>query len=274
MEKGLVYQQNGLVGAQFGHLIRQKTAVINHLEALKPDLLIFSYGTNESYDFIDSLNYQQKVANFIGEIRKRMPGTGILIANAPDTRSGGRIPASEKSVNKALSNAARQLNLPFFDLFKAMGGWGSLYKWQGNKLFLDDLLHFNRKGASLIGELFTYALLDCGQLYSGIYNELKENLQNKMTAILNSDFKPEPFEALPVIEEKPVQSEEPEKIKQKEVVPQKDKKPTGEVRIYIVKKGDTLSGIAQRTGTSLENLIRLNQLKSANQLNIGQELRY
>lgn len=42
--------------------------------------------------------------------------------------------------------------------------------------------------------------------------------------------------------------------------------------IYIVKSGDTLSGIARKTGKSLGELIRLNDLKDPNKLAVGQAL--
>ena len=43
--------------------------------------------------------------------------------------------------------------------------------------------------------------------------------------------------------------------------------------IYTVKKGDTLSGIASRYRVSVKNLMRWNNLRSANSLRIGQKLR-
>lgn len=42
--------------------------------------------------------------------------------------------------------------------------------------------------------------------------------------------------------------------------------------IYIVKRGDTLSGIARTTGKSIAELVRLNQIKDKNKIAVGQRL--
>lgn len=43
-------------------------------------------------------------------------------------------------------------------------------------------------------------------------------------------------------------------------------------RTYIVQRGDTLSGIALRFGTTVENLVRLNNIQNANLIFVGQTL--
>ena len=52
---GLVYQQCGVVGAQFTHLLPYKEDILSMLEWQKPNLMVFSYGTNESYSALDSI---------------------------------------------------------------------------------------------------------------------------------------------------------------------------------------------------------------------------
>jgi LysM repeat protein len=46
-----------------------------------------------------------------------------------------------------------------------------------------------------------------------------------------------------------------------------------EFRIYQVKNGDTLSAIAARFDTTVSAIVNLNNLKNANALNVGQELK-
>lgn len=48
-------------------------------------------------------------------------------------------------------------------------------------------------------------------------------------------------------------------------------KPTG--RYHIVRKGDTLYGIANRSGTTVQKLCKLNGLRTGNKLRIGQRIR-
>lgn len=47
----------------------------------------------------------------------------------------------------------------------------------------------------------------------------------------------------------------------------------GEVRTYTIRPGDTLSGIAQRFGTTVQELQRLNQIQNPNRIYAGQVIR-
>jgi membrane-bound lytic murein transglycosylase D len=57
----------------------------------------------------------------------------------------------------------------------------------------------------------------------------------------------------------------------KKQIQQTTKKPV--MKKYAVKKGDTLSGIAQKTGTSLRELQKLNNITNAKNIRIGQVLK-
>lgn len=252
---GLIYQQCGLVGAQFTHLIRHKNDFWDQLLALDPDLIVFSYGTNESYWEIDSLSYLKQVSAFLDEMKKRIPDAGFLISNAPDTRSSGRIPVSEQTVNSVLYRIARDLGIPFFDLFSAMGGWGSLYRWNSKDLFQGDLLHFNQEGSILIGRLFTYAFFESGGLNTLKTDRLRNELVLRMSDVLangQSSIDPTGNTPLP------------------------DKKTAGQQKrkVYVVKSGDTLSEIAIKTKRSVKELVRMNKLKSPDKISKGQKLFY
>lgn len=270
-EEGLVYQQSGLVGAQFLHLASSGSDFFTQLESLKPDLLIFSYGSNEAYETIDSSRYRKKISAFLETLSRQLPRTGFLLTNAPDTRSGGRTPVSQVAVNSAIAETARDLKLPFFDWNRAMGGWGSLYKWEKKQLFLSDLLHFSRKGAVLTGQLFSFALLECGRFNEENQKNLQNRLSVQMSEVLSSEIKSGAEE-----EESPagkpaaksdVSEARPEKHHAKAVQNAKQ-------RLYEVKQGDNLTLIAQKTRTRLAVLIRLNQLDSPDKLRIGQKIRY
>lgn len=240
-EAGFVYQQCGVVGAQFTHLLPYKEEILSMLVWQKPNLVVFSYGTNESYGSIDSVKYQQRISEFIQSIKTALPQAALLITNAPDTRSAGKTPKSELLVNRCLDRIAKETNLAYYDVNRAMGGWGSQALWQANDLFLKDQLHFNKKGATLIGSLISHALFVACSI--GIEE------QDLLMQEINASF-PKKNSAPIRLEPKPVD------------------------RIYIVKAGDSLSAIAKNLGTSVESLCKLNGISDPDSLKLGQKIRY
>lgn len=50
-------------------------------------------------------------------------------------------------------------------------------------------------------------------------------------------------------------------------------KKTGKISTYTVKKGDTLSGIAKKYKTTIDKLVKINNIKNANIINVGQVLK-
>lgn len=262
LESGISYQQNGLVGAQFTHLIKYDEEVIEQLIEIKPDLLVFSYGTNEAYDIIDSKYYFEKVSQFLNLLKRKLPKTSILITNAPDTRSGGKTPVSQIIINETLKKVSEQCQTAYFDLNKAMGGWGSLYNWQKKGFVLKDQLHFNKEGAKVLGQLITYAIFSS----AGIGNDSTQNeLRKSISTSLCS-----PSEEIVKHNEgvvKPIKMESTESKN-------KHKKLSKKTKIYVVRKGDNLGKIAKKTGSSIKNLQIKNKISSDEKIFPGQKLKY
>jgi hypothetical protein len=159
-QRGVVYHHCGVVGAQFTHIINKAPQTVEQIAHIKPDILIFSFGTNEAYNGkLDTQVYTPAVMKFLADIAAASPNTAIILTTAPDTRSRNRIPPAQKSVNQQLQKIAAAQKLTLYDLNKAMGGWGSLHIWYNHKLTLTDKLHFNAAGYALQGQLFTLSLL-------------------------------------------------------------------------------------------------------------------
>lgn len=262
LESGISYQQNGLVGAQFTHLIKYDEEVIEQLIEIKPDLLVFSYGTNEAYDIIDSKYYFEKVSQFLNLLKRKLPKTSILITNAPDTRSGGKTPVSQIIINETLKKVSEHCQTAYFDLNKAMGGWGSLYNWQKKGFVLKDQLHFNKEGAKVLGQLITYAIFSSGGIGNdSTQNELRKSISTSLCS--PSDEITNHMEGVV----KPIKMESTESKN-------KHKKLSKKTKIYVVKKGDNLGKIAKKTGSSIKNLQIKNKISSDEKIFPGQKLKY
>jgi LysM repeat protein len=178
--RGVVYHHFGVVGAQFTHLIDKAPWTIEQLQHLKPDIIIFSFGTNEAYNGkIDTLAYTQQVQAFLYKLSIACPQTAIILTTAPDTRSRNRIPPMQRPINNQLKTIAAREKLTVYDLNAAMGGWGSLHTWYKNQLTISDKLHFNAAGYALQGQLFTLSLMQA-------YNKVNFRDTLDITALSNT----------------------------------------------------------------------------------------
>lgn len=179
-QRGVVYHHCGVVGAQFTHLIDKAPWTIEQIQHLKPDIIIFSFGTNEAYNGkLDTLDYTQQVQAFLHKLSLACPQTAIILTTAPDTRSRNRIPPMQRPVNNQLKTIAAREKLTLYDLNAAMGGWGSLHTWYNHQLTISDKLHFNSAGYALQGQLFTLSLMQA-------YNKVNFRDTIDITALSNT----------------------------------------------------------------------------------------
>ena len=260
-KKGVNYYQCGVVGAQFSHLINNSPLVLSQLNDLMPDLIIFSYGTNEAYEnFLNVTKYFDELNSFISKLNEELPNTAFIITTAPDTRSQGKIPPNQIIINDQLIKIAKSQDVSIFDLNKAMGGWGSLNKWYKNKLVAEDKLHFTAAGYSLQGKLFSMAFLES-------YNAKSANRKLDLTNLRNEIL----FGIKPVLGKITVAPEVVIEPIKEEPIKIKDKK-NDLSKIYIVKKGDSIYKIARKYKLDPNKVLRLNKLNENAIINVGQKI--
>lgn len=242
---GLQYNRCGVVGATFLQLIAQEEFTVRHLKAMQPDLILFSYGSNESYNAgIDMKKYSATVDEFISGLREEFPETGIVITSPPDTRSGGRFPVNTQAITDSFRVICERRKCTFWDMHAVMGGDASVYFWLNNGLARKDKLHFTKSGYELQGNLFSAAFLES---YSATYNE--GNLIQRDIV----DFAIE--EQLAKL--KPVGAGVPAAANEK---------------THTVVKGETLSIIARNNNVTVDQLCDWNNIKKTDVLKIGQKI--
>lgn len=242
---GLNYHRGAVVGATFLQLVRQQDATINHLRQVNPDLLIFSYGSNESYDANFNVeNYHTQVSAFIKKVKTEIPNINIIFTGTPDTRSNGRFPVNTVSINNTLRQIAIENDCAFWDLNAIMGGDNSIMYWLDNGLARKDKLHFTRSGYALQGNLFSSALMELYlEKYDHGISRFCDSLRKQIDKQLESlKTKPAPP---PVV--------------------------VGE-QTHYVKKGETLSSIGRNYGVSVQQLCDWNNITTSSVLHIGQKI--
>jgi hypothetical protein len=117
------------------------------LETVKPDLVIFSLGVNDTQ------------GSLITEVRKASPDCAILLTTTSDNyikrRTANKRPIKAKD---AMFELMEKHQASVWDLYGIMGGYKSIYKWYKVGLAAKDKVHFSGKGYGLIGQMMFDAI--------------------------------------------------------------------------------------------------------------------
>lgn len=154
---------------------------IGQIVALHPDLLILSFGTNESHNRkYDVLLHYQQMDRLVRQLRQMLPpDVPILMTTPPGSyesqRQSGRRriykinPRTSLTVQTIL-HYAWDNGLAVWNMYQVFGGSSrACLNWQEAGLMRPDHIHYLPEGYVLQGELFFQALLKA-------YNDYVENL--------------------------------------------------------------------------------------------------
>ena len=138
----------------------------SNLERRDPDLIIVAYGSNEVTDSdLDLEEYSENFATLLKRFREAAPRASILVLGPPDraVREGRRWKTASRM--PALVAAQRRQALKdgaaFYDLFKAMGGPGSVERWATltQPLAQADRVHLTAAGYRLVADWINSELI-------------------------------------------------------------------------------------------------------------------
>ena len=168
---GIIYNTVGVNGAEFEHY-----SLANHFseqsKALKPDLIIFSLGTNEAF----SANFNQKkfytdIQVLYDQLKCENPKAEFLITTPACSfrrrKPNPRLPLAAKSIIQF----ATDNNIAYWDMQGVTGGKNSANYWKQNHMLRRDGVHYSRIGYVLQGDLFCQAILNAYNSY--VTNRIK-----------------------------------------------------------------------------------------------------
>ena len=150
----MTYSTLGINGARLEVVDKWQAGWRDSLKAVRPDLVILAYGTNEAFDDkLDLALYQTQLEATLTGLRKDLPQTAILLVGPPDSikqrkaRScAARQPQPLASVIRIQKQMARKHKALFWDWQGFMGGPCSIAGWQAQGLARPDLVHLTADG--------------------------------------------------------------------------------------------------------------------------------
>jgi lysophospholipase L1-like esterase len=156
---GIDYHSYGVSGGQFKYFAQNAQLLIEQLAVFKPDLLIISLGTNDSYvRTIEKADYKKMILSFVQQMKASSPETDFLFTTALDTKYKDEKPASLQTVNSCILEVAKETGCTVWDFYTIMGGDNSMQTWKKNHLSNKDQMHLNEAGYHLQAQLLTLAL--------------------------------------------------------------------------------------------------------------------
>lgn len=143
---------------------------IEKIAALHPDLVILSFGTNESYDRrYNPLSHYRQMDDLVRLLRESMPGVPMLMTTPPGSYDSFRRRRRQRtySINPRTAMAVQTIHkyadengLAVWDVYHILGGARrACLNWQEAGLMRPDHVHYTYDGYALQGELFYQALL-------------------------------------------------------------------------------------------------------------------
>jgi len=159
-DPGVVYHSIGVNGAKIPSYLRCNM-FSQHLQALEPDWVILSIGTNDAYNrYFKSEEYKISYDSLLSLISQSVPNAAILLTVPNDSYLYRRyINRNTDEVRKVINELAREHHFGVWDFYSIMGGLNSIIIWQRFGLARNDKIHFTRKGYILKGDLFFNAFL-------------------------------------------------------------------------------------------------------------------
>ena len=158
---GIVYSATGIPGSLFTDLSRWRTGWQEDLAALSPDLVILSFGTNESFgNSWDLAGLREQWRKQILSIRKALPRARLLLIGSPETlissagKCGRRTQGLDRvqAMQRSLASELKLLYWSWQD--QGMGGACSMKGWIHSGLAQGDGIHFTVKGYEKAGLAF------------------------------------------------------------------------------------------------------------------------
>lgn len=164
-EPGVIYHSIGVNGAKLSDY-NKYPLFFQQLPILNPDLVILSFGTNESFGKLSDAEYIYQLNSFVENIKRLNPNTTVLVMTPPPSMfRRGRTNTYVSNYSMALMGLS---DYPVWDLYTRMGGASGIApKGEYARLIARDKVHYTTSGYQAQGQLFASDFIDA-------YNNFKK----------------------------------------------------------------------------------------------------
>ena len=158
-QNGVIYHTIGVNGARFSDY-NKCNLFFEQIQALQPDLIIVSLGTNETFSRLPAEDYDKQVEIFIQQIRSHYGDCPILLTSPPPSLFKKKLPNPycEQYANILIDNSVKK-NYGVFDLYKILGGSEAMSSLIAQNLIAHDRVHYTHAGYVEQGGMLFDALM-------------------------------------------------------------------------------------------------------------------
>ena len=227
---------------------------------INPDVVIIDLGTNDFlyYNRLEP-ELRQQIIKVIEKVKNANPTADIILTDSQEMKYKGKRTTVANQFSEMIYDLSKQYNTGFWSYYTVSGGKNAWRFWDAAKYTQGDGIHLNGVGSELKGALLFHAI------------------ENSVTLIKGNQVASKPFE---IISDSLVSYEidsliadssttaninvvnETEKTVVKQNKTSKNHKKESASTFYVVKKNDTLGGIALKTKVPIAKIRKLNKLKS------------
>ena len=156
----------GVVGENLNKISNALLAEINAKQ--KYDLVIFQYGVNLLFkpDETNFDYYERMIGPAFRKLKLHFKDSDFLLLSCSDRAfkydGNWQTASGIDALIKLQSKLAYKYNMAFYNLYKSIGGNGTIVKWADSSYQManKDYIHFNSRGARKVGNLLFNALIN------------------------------------------------------------------------------------------------------------------
>lgn len=164
--QGVTYSGIGVNGAKLSDY-NKYDLFFDQMQALNPDLLIISFGTNESFDKLSAANFISNLEIFISNVKKYSKNLSILVTTPPPSTLYKKYPNTYISeYSQAIVDFAnKNKTITVFNLYEAFGGANGVKINKEKGYLAKDEVHYTKSGYNQQGVLLADSILKSYQKY-------------------------------------------------------------------------------------------------------------